>query len=359
MIAKLLLADGKCFEGTSVGAQGTSYGEICFNTSMNGYQEILTDPSYAENIIVFTYPEIGNYGINDYDFENEKVFVKGLIMKNYCFDDNHYQSKKTLATFLEENNVIGINCIDTRELTTIIREEGSMPCLITTEEITEDMKKKLKEWQPDKDIVKSVSKNKKYHIEGNGLNIAVIDLGLKNSILKNLELLNCDITVYPYNVKSDEILNNNHDGVFFSNGVGNPENLEATINTVKDLKGKIPMFGICSGFQVLALALGAKVQKMKYGHRGGNHPVINSETNKVYLTSQCHSYVVDESSLPENITVTYKNLNDSTIEGFRCDELKISGVQFHPQAVLDETDALVFFKTELKVIEGYKLCQKM
>ena len=359
MIAHLLLSNGMEFEGVSVGAQGTSYGEICFNTSMAGYQEILTDPSYSEQIIVMTYPEIGNYGINKYDFENEKIFAKGMVMKNYCYEDSHYLSTETLSDYLKNNNVVAISGIDTRRITTLIRSSGTMACLLTTENVTDEMRQKLKTWQMDKDVAKMASKNEKIHYQGRGLKFVVVDLGLKNSILKNLINADCDVNLLPYTATEEEILSYNPDAVLFSNGPGNPEYAKDVIDVIKNLTGKVPLYGICLGYQILAIALGAKTYKLKYGHRGGNHPVINLQSNEVILTSQNHGYAVDESTLPENTVLTYKNLNDGTLEGFGCEDLKIEAVQFHPEAAPGPMDAAGIFERWIKQTEGYKLCQKI
>lgn len=358
MKAKLLLDNGMEFVGESVGAEGTAYGEICFNTSMAGYQEILTDPSYSEQIIVMTYPEIGNYGINKYDFENEKVFAKGMVMKNYCYNESHYQAEETLSAYLKDNNVVAISGVDTRQITTTIRETGTMACLLTTEDITDEMRKNLKNWQMDKDVAQMASKNQKICYKGNGIKFVVIDLGLKNSILKNLINSDCDVTLLPAAADDKEILSYKPDAVLFSNGPGNPEDVTTSIKTIKNLIGKVPLYGICLGYQILAIALGAKTYKLKYGHRGGNHPVINLQTNEVILTSQNHGYAVDETTLPDNVELTYKNLDDGTLEGFTCPKLKLEGVQFHPEASPGPLDAAGIFKRWIEQAEGYKLCQK-
>src|SRR5574344_60624 len=359
MKATLLLANGKIFEGKAFGAEGTSFGEICFNTSMSGYQEILTDPSYAQQIITMTYPEIGNYGINSTDFESEKVHAKGLIVKNYCEVESHYKSELTLCDYLKKNSIIGISGIDTRHLTSIIRENGAMNALLTTEEISTEMKNKLKSWEMDKDIAIKASKNKKYKIEGKGIKLVVIDFGIKNSILKNLENLNCNLIIMPAISTYEEIISENPDAVLLSNGPGDPKDATKAIETAKKLIGKLPIFGICLGYQILSIALGANTYKLKYGHRGGNHPVINLDTQKVILTSQNHGYALDEATLPKNTILTYKNLDDNTSEGFKCEELKVEGVQFHPEAAPGPNDASEILSNWINKVEENKLCQKI
>lgn len=336
---KLILENGMIFEGESVGADGVSYGEIVFNTSMVGYQEILTDPSYAGQTIVMTYPEIGNYGINRDDFESGKVYAKGFIVKNMCEHESHYKSYVSLCDYLKQNNIIALKGIDTRYLTQIIRNYGAMNCAITTGDLTPEIKAKMKEYRISKDITLEVTTYKKEKISGSGIKLAIIDMGIKKSILENFKALNCDITVYPADVKADEILAEKFDAVLISNGPGNPEDAVQTIQTAKQLLGKIRLFGICLGHQIISLALGAKTFKLKYGHRGGNHPVINKITNEIFITSQNHSYAVDEKSLPSNVQATFMNLNDNTIEGICCEEYKVKTVQFHPELTAGPYDA--------------------
>ena len=348
MKARLLLDNGMIFEGENFGAEGTAFGEICFNTSMTGYQEILTDPSYAKQVIVMTYPEIGNYGINKDDFESSRVSAAGFVVKNYSENESHYKSYIKLKDYLKQQNIIGISNIDTRRLTTIIRESGAMNCVITTEEITGEVKEKLKNFSIDKNITKLVSRSteevvKPAQEKTNGLRIAVIDCGIKKSIIDCFKDRGCELMIFPNDVSADKILESKFDAVLISNGPGDPQDAAETIKTAKELTGKIPIYGICLGYQILCIALGGKTYKLKYGHRGGNHPVINKQTGKVFMTSQNHGYAVDPASLPENVAITYVNLNDETLEGFSCKALKIDAVQFHPEAAPGPYDAQVIF----------------
>lgn len=347
MNASILLEDGTIYEGKSFGAEGTSFGELVFNTSMTGYQEILTDPSYAGQIITMTYPEIGNYGINDDDFESARPSAMGLIVKNACEKDSHYKSKQTISQYLKKNDMIGIYGVDTRALTRKIREFGCMNAVITTKEITPKMREKLSQYKMDKDIVMSVTRESIERFPNTGVKMAFIDYGAKDNIIKNLHEKGCDLTVFPANVSADEILMGNFDAVFLSNGPGDPQDVIYSIETIKEIAGKLPIFGICLGHQILSLVLGAKTYKLKYGHRGGNHPVINLQTNKVMMTSQNHSYAVDESTLPNNAVITFKNLNDGTIEGLSYPVLNIESVQFHPEAAPGPLDANEIFDTWL------------
>lgn len=363
MKATLLLEDGTTYEGQSFGAEGTNFGELVFNTSMTGYQEILTDPSYAGQAIVMTYPEIGNYGINNDDFESKKPAAKGFIVKSYCEKDSHYKSTQTLSQYLMKNGVIGISGIDTRALTRKIREKGCMNCVITTEEISENLKNKLSKYKTDKNIVMSVTRKTIKKISGNisdGIKMAFIDYGAKQNIIENLLEKGCDLMIYPADVTAETIFAGDFEAVFLSNGPGDPQDATFAINTVNELAGKIPIFGICLGHQILSIVLGAKTYKLKYGHRGGNHPVINLQNNKVMMTSQNHSYAVNETTLPHNAIVTYKNLNDGTIEGISYPTLNIESVQFHPEAAPGPQDANEIFDQWInKIISKRKSVTKI
>ena len=335
-MAKLLLENGEIFEGKSVGYDGDAFGEICFTTQMAGYQEIITDPSNAEQVMVMTYPEIGNCGINKDDFESSKIHPRALIMKNFCEKESHYLSSIKLDDYLKQKNVVALTNVDTRKLISIIRDNGVMKCLVTSGDIiTDDMKQQLKDYSFDKNIIEKVSRKNIEVIKSNSKNkkikMAVLDCGMKNSTIEMLKSLGCSLTIFPATASSDEILKGKFHALFISDGPGNPEDAIKLVKTVKKLLGKIAMFGVCMGCQILGLALGAKVYKLKHGHRGSNHPIINLETEKVIISTQNHGYVLDEKSLPENVKLTYKNLNDETVEGFICPEFNIEAVQFHPE----------------------------
>ena len=352
---RLVLENGMIFEGESIGANGTSYGEIVFNTSMAGYQEVLTDPSYAGQTIVMTYPEIGNYGINKEDNESGRIYAKGFVVKNLCEHESHYKSALSLGEFLKQNNIIAVKSVDTRYLTQIIRNYGAMNCALTTEEITPEMKQKIKEYRISKDVTLDITTYKVEKFAGTGVKLAIIDMGIKKSIFDNFKALNCAITMFPADTKPDEILNGDFDAVLISNGPGNPEDAKQAIETTKALIGKIKLFGICLGHQIISLALGAKTYKLKYGHRGGNHPVINLETNEIFITSQNHSYAVYEDSLPENVKPSFINLNDNTIEGITCEVLNIKTVQFHPELTAGPYDANKIITDWIKEVENSRL----
>lgn len=324
--ATILLEDGTIIKGKSFGAQGEAFGEIVFNTSMSGYQEIISDPANSNSVIVMTYPEIGNYGINDEDFEGKKPALKGLVVKNYAPKESHYKSKMTLENYLKKNNVVAVQGVDTRALTRKIRSKGSMKCLITTKEI-KDIEAKIEEIKTCELFAPVEFKSKKYG-EGS-IKIGVIDYGVKNSILEDLAFLGCTSTTLPPGVSAKEILEEGYDAVLLSSGCGDPYKYSPA--TVESILGQIPVFAIGFGAQILALAFGGlRIHKLKYGHRGANQPVIDLKTERVFITSQNHDWSVDETSLRSEIKATYKNLNDDTLEGFECEDKKAYAVEFYP-----------------------------
>lgn len=360
MHSTLILEDGTVYKGESFGASGTKIGEIVFNTSMTGYQEILTDPSYANQIIIMTYPEIGNYGINEDDFESNAPSCLGFVVKSYCKSESHYKSNQTLPDYLNKNGVIGIEGIDTRSLVIKIREKGTMKCMITTDEITseDDLTQRIAAiciQKSDKDVVLKVSTKEKYIVNEHGeIDLAFMDFGTKSGIINSLAERGCKITVYPADTPAETILTNGHKNLFLSNGPGDPADCGIELKNIEQLIGKMQIFGICLGYQLLALALGAKTYKLKYGHRGGNHPCINLQTEKVMMTSQNHGYAVDKDSFSSIMQLTYENLDDNTTEGFSADRLKIYAVQFHPESKPGPNDASVIFDEWVKLMKEYQ-----
>ena len=352
--AILLLADGRKFEGKSFGYQGESTGEVCFNTGMTGYQEILTDPSYCKQIVTMTSPHIGNYGINEEDIESENIQVAGFVIKEETITPSNWRSTKSLGEYLNENKIVGIKQIDTRSLTRHIRDKGAMNGIISSNDLNiHSLEKKLKEF-PDMnglDLAKDVTTQKKYNWPGKGqYKVAVIDFGIKKNILRLLSNAGCDLTVFPASIKAEDILSFEPDGVFLSNGPGDPLAVTYGIETVKKLLGKVPLFGICLGHQILALALGASTFKLKFGHRGINHPVRNNEKNTVEITSQNHGFAVDLDSLPPNVISTHINLNDNTSGGIRCTDIPAFSVQYHPESSPGPHDSRYLFNQFIEMM---------
>jgi len=353
MQAALVLENGKIFYGESFGESGEAWGEIVFNTGMTGYQEALTDPSYAGQLICMTYPLIGNYGINRYDNQSSKIQVKGFIVKEAAKYPHHWQMEKTLSHALAQEGVVGIKCIDTRALTRMIREHGTLKGVITTntqEEHLQDLLRRLQDFEPDPHVVAMVSTKEVYTLPGNGqtpealFHVVVMDFGIKANILGYLQKKGFNLTVVPYNTTADEIMKLKPDGIFLSNGPGNPKVLTEAIATVSRLVDKYPIFGICLGHQILSLACGGDTYKLKFGHRGGNHPVQDLRTRKVVITSQNHGYAVAAESLENTpLRVTHLNLNDHTVEGVEHIELPVFSVQYHPEAGPGPGDSVALF----------------
>ncbi|GAE89195.1 carbamoyl phosphate synthase small subunit [Acetivibrio straminisolvens] len=345
MKAILALEDGTIFHGESFGAEGEVIGEIVFNTGMTGYQEVLTDPSYCGQIVTMTYPLIGNYGVNNEDIESERPQVKGFIVRELCQSPSNWRAEETLNSYLKRNNIIGIEKIDTRALTRILREKGTMKGLITTDP-NFNFDEKIDEIKAYviKDPVMCVTTKEVLHYKGDGFKVALIDLGLKHNIVRSLLNRGCDVHVFPADSKAEDILAINPDGIMLSNGPGDPKDCVVTIETIKKLMGKKPMFGICLGHQLTALANGADTEKLKYGHRGANHPVKDIEKDLTYITSQNHGYTIVESSIDKSrMVVSHRNMNDGTVEGVRYTDIPVFTVQFHPEASPGPADTAYLF----------------
>lgn len=341
MRAKLILENGMTFNGKAFGYLKDSVGEVVFTTSMTGYQEVLTDPSYYGQIVTMTYPLIGNYGINLEDMESKGPKVKGFIVREKCNLPNNFRCELELDDFLEQNKIVGLEGIDTRALTKVLRNKGTMKGIIVVDDVDEDeVQKRIAEFT-NTDAVKNVTTEHTYTIDGEGKHVAVLDFGIKTNILRNFQKRGCKLTVFGADVTAEEVLAINPDLVFLSNGPGDPEDVPQAIECIKNLIGKKPIVGICLGHQLLCLALGGKTGKLKFGHRGSNHPVKDLETGKVTITSQNHGYVVEE--LPEDVIETHININDGTVEGMKHKTLPIFSVQFHPEASAGPQDSNYIF----------------
>lgn len=357
MKAFLILEDGNVFEGTSFGADKEVISEIVFNTSMTGYLEVLTDPSYAGQAVVMTYPLIGNYGICFEDMESKRPWHSAFIVREVARRASNFRNEESLENFLIKYDIPGIEGIDTRALTKILREKGTMNGMITTDEnfLLDDVIAKIKEYRVS-DVVKAVSCEETRHYDGNGFRVALLDLGAKYNIEKSLVKRGCDVTVYPQNTKAETILAANPDGIMLSNGPGDPKECVEVIEELKKLyESNVPIFAICLGHQLMALATGANTEKMKYGHRGANHPVKDQKTGKVYISSQNHGYVVKEDTLDKSIVeVSFLNVNDGTVEGLHYLGKNILTVQFHPEACPGPRDSEFLFDEFMNMMEVSK-----
>lgn len=352
---KIVLEDGEEYYGYGFGADKEAICEIVFNTSMVGYQEIVSDPSYTYQMVVMTYPLIGNYGITDDDYETKQPTIGGMVVREYNDLPSNFRYTKTLSEYLEENNIPGIAGIDTRKLTRSIREKGSRKVIITNIETSKkEALTKLQKTEIPRDAVAKVSCKKKWYSRtaNANYNIVAIDCGIKLNIIRSLNNRGCNVTVVPYHTTAKEIIALKPDGIFLSNGPGDPEDVKEVIQLVKELRGKYPIFGICLGHQMISLAYGAKTYKLKFGHRGGNHPVLNLETNKIEITSQNHSYAVEEESLKKtDLIATHKNILDGTIEGVTCKKDRVFSVQYHPESAPGPQDSGYLFDQFITLLE--------
>jgi carbamoyl-phosphate synthase small subunit len=370
MKAKLILENGTVFTGESFGADGETTGEVVFNTSLTGYQEILTDPSYSGQIVTMTYPLIGNYGVNTEDLESIKPQTAGLIVKEYSAFPSNFRSSESLGDWLAKHNIIGIQGLDTRMLTKIIRSAGAMRGIISTEDLDgRSLLAKVKKspQMTGLDLASRVTTHEPYTWNKTDTtpfalppvnpgrkkwNVVVYDYGVKHNILRRLTSYGCQLSIVPAQTSAEEVLKNNPDGIFLSNGPGDPAAVTYAIENIKKLIGKKPIFGICLGHQLLALALGGKTFKLKFGHRGANHPVKNLKTGIIEITSQNHGFAVDPDSLDTTaIEITHTNLNDNTNEGFCHRSLPVFSVQYHPEASPGPHDSDYLFARFVEMME--------
>lgn len=355
MKAFLILEDGHIFEGKSIGSTKEIISEIVFNTSMTGYLEVLTDPSYAGQAVVMTYPLIGNYGICYEDMESLKPWPDGYIVRELSRMPSNFRSEGTIQDFLVKNDIPGIEGIDTRALTKILREKGTMNGMITTNEnfVLDEVISELKKYSPT-GVVKKVTCDKVSKLEGGKYKVALMDFGAKNNIAKSLHNRDCEVTIYPAQTSAKTIIESNPDGIMLSNGPGDPKECTEIIEEIKELyNSDIPIFAICLGHQLMALATGADTHKMKYGHRGGNHPVKDLKSGRVYISSQNHGYVVDENTIDKNIAeVGFINVNDKTVEGLRYKNKPVFTVQFHPEACPGPQDSSLLFNEFITMMES-------
>jgi carbamoyl-phosphate synthase small subunit len=379
--AKLALEDGTVFTGTSIGADGEVDGEVCFNTSMTGYQEILTDPSYRGQIVTMTYPQIGNYGVNAEDVESRRPQLAGFVVREHSRTQSNFRSEQSLSEYLREWGIVAIESIDTRSLVRRLRSGGAMKGVISTKDLKDASivaKAKASPGLVGRDLVREVLPDQSFewqqplsewtHLDGHSRlaetsepqspaaspqpHVVALDYGMKWNIPRHLVDQGCRVTILPGTATADEVLAHEPNGVFLSNGPGDPEPLEYAITTIRGLLGKKPIFGICLGHQLLGLACGARTFKLKFGHRGANHPVQNLDTGAVEITSQNHGFAVAEDSMPAFLRVTHRSLNDGTVEGLAHRDVPAYSVQYHPEASAGPHDSHYLFRQFLESMEA-------
>ncbi|MFC3040266.1 carbamoyl phosphate synthase small subunit [Virgibacillus xinjiangensis] len=349
---QLVLEDGTVFVGESFGSECAASGEVVFNTGMTGYQEVISDPSYCGQIVMMTYPQMGNYGINRDDFETVHPFIHGFIVKEVSEDPSNFRSSETLSEFLKVHNIPGICGIDTRKLTKVIRKHGTMKAAIRPiDETADDIVRQLSSSQLERNPVERTSTVKPYVVPGRGKRIVMVDFGMKHGILRELTKRECHITVVPYHYDADAILRLKPDGIMLTNGPGDPKEVPEAIEMIKGILGKVPLFGICLGHQLLSLACGADTEKLRFGHRGANHPVKDLASNRTYITSQNHSYAVRRESLAgTQLDLTQIALNDDTVEGVKHQVYPAFSVQYHPESSPGPEDTGHLFDEFLQMI---------
>lgn len=355
---KIILEDGSEYYGYGFGSYDDKVCEIVFNTSMAGYQEIVSDPSYTYQAVVMTYPLIGNYGIADDDFESKNITIGALIVRDYNDMPSNFRYTKTLSELLEENQIPGIFGVDTRKLTRSIRDKGSRRVLITGISTSREQGLDIIKNTPEPhDSVAKVSCKKRWYSRTSNprFNVVAIDCGIKLNIIRSLNRYGCNVTIVPYDTTAEEIEFMKPDGIFLSNGPGDPKDVAPVIELVKRVKGRYPIFGICLGHQLIALAYGAKTYKLKFGHRGGNHPVKNIASGKIEITSQNHSYAVDQESVKNTgLDITHMNLLDNTVEGLACAPDRVFSVQYHPESAPGPQDSYYLFEQFIRAMKEAK-----
>ncbi|MDP4171577.1 MAG: carbamoyl phosphate synthase small subunit [Bacillota bacterium] len=356
MKKQLILEDGTVFIGQGFGSENHTIGEVVFNTGMTGYQEILSDPSYCGQIVTLTYPLIGNYGINRDDFESINPAIKGFIVKENAEFPSNWRSQFTIDEYFRIKKIPGISGIDTRKLTRIIRQHGTLKgAICSIEEDAGAVIEHLRSSSLATDQVFQVSTKNPYPSPGRGKRVVVVDFGMKHGILRELNQRNCDVIVVPYNACAEEILHLSPDGIMLTNGPGDPKDVPEAIEMIKGILGKVPLFGICLGHQLFALACGADTSKMKFGHRGSNHPVKDLRTGKIAITSQNHGYTVESNSLTNtDLEITHIALNDGTVEGLKHKKYAAFTVQYHPEASPGPEDAGYLFDQFLSMMDSEK-----